>query len=549
MFEKMRLSKCAAFVGLVAFARAITIQEGFTPRSLMHLAKDDLTQAAATSTIGNATFEQFIDHEDASLGYFTQFYYYSDEWWSEGGPVIFFTPGEVNVTGYQSYASLNRTTGVLASEIGAAVIVMEHRYWGMSSPYDELTTENMKYLTLKNAIADFTNFAKNANLPFDPNGSSTADKAPWVMMGGSYSGALSAWTESTSPGTFWAYHASSAPVQAISDYWAYFYPIQEGMPQNCSTDISLVIDHIDSILATGTSTEKHDLKAMFGLGPLADADFGAALENGPWLWQGNQFYTNTGFFDFCDAVENVINSNSPIPDATGVGLEKALAGYASWFNGTFLPGWCAGYGYTDDEYDISCFDTYNASNPMFTDTSLSNTVDRQWEWMLCNEPFGYWQDGAPAGRPSIVSRTVNAEYWQRQCALFFPTAADGFTFASAHGKTEDDVNVYTQGWNLTNSTRLIWANGGYDPWREAGVSSDFRPGGMLQATPQAPVNIVPGGFHTSDLVTKNGEVNAGCKAVIDAEVAQLKAWVEEWPGSSKRRSSDSGGGKWKEWSA
>jgi hypothetical protein len=41
---------------------------------------------------------------------------------------------------------------------------------------------------------------------------------PWVMSGGSYSGALAAWTASIAPGTFWAYHASSAPVQAIYDF-------------------------------------------------------------------------------------------------------------------------------------------------------------------------------------------------------------------------------------------------------------------------------------------------------------------------------------------
>lgn len=523
----MRISRCASLVGLVTFVTAI-IGKAPNPRQLMHLPGRELD--ADTSTIGNSTFEQPIDHTNASLGTFSQFYYYSDEWWSEGGPVVFFTPGEINVTGYQSYASLNRTTGVLASELGAAVIVMEHRYWGMSSPYDNLTTENMRYLTLPNAIADFTNFATNAQLPFDPNGTSTADKVPWVFSGGSYSGALAAWTESTAPGTFWAYHASSAPVEAISNYWQYFVPVQEGMPKNCSTDISIVIDHIDCVLETGTEDEKSSLKDMFGLAPLRDDDFVAALENGPWLWQGNQFYENTGFYDFCDAVENAINSTSP-PGAAGVGLEKALAGYAQWFNGTFLPNYCASaYGYTTDEYDLSCFDTYNASNPLFTDTSLSNTDDRQWNWMLCNEPFGYWQDGAPKGTPSIVSRLVTAEYWQRQCALFFPTAPDGFTFASAHGKKEADVNAYTRGWDLTNSTRLIWANGGFDPWRESGVSSDFRPGGTLKSTPQAPVNIVPGGFHTSDLITMNGKVNPGCKAVIDAEIAQLQAWVAEWPG-------------------
>lgn len=81
-----------------------------------------------------------------------------------------------------------------------------------------MSVKNLQELTLDNAIADFVNVAKTVDLPFDTNHSSNADKAPWVMSGGSYSGALAAWTESTSPGTFWAYHASSAPVEAIYDY-------------------------------------------------------------------------------------------------------------------------------------------------------------------------------------------------------------------------------------------------------------------------------------------------------------------------------------------
>lgn len=177
---------------------------------------------------------------------------------------------------------------------------------------------------------------------------------------------------------------------------------------------------------------------------------------------------------------------------------------------------------------LSCLNTYDPSSPLFTDTSLSNVVDRQWVWMTCNEPFGYWQDGAPADRPTIISRLSTAEYWARQCGLYFPAGPDGETYGIAAGKTEADVNVYTQGWSDRNSSRLIYANGGYDPWRESGVSSELRPGGPLQSTTQIPVNIVPGGFHTSDLITMNGVVNAGCKAVIDKEVAQLAAWVHSW---------------------
>lgn len=52
---------------------------------------------------------------------------------------------------------------------------------------------------------------------------------------------------------------------------------------------------------------------------------------------------------------------------------------------------CENFGYTG-EYNIDCFDTYNASNTYYTDYTVSNSWDRQWNWFLCNQPFGYWQE-------------------------------------------------------------------------------------------------------------------------------------------------------------
>ena len=178
--------------------------------------------------------------------------------------------------------------------------------------------------------------------------------------------------------------------------------------------------------------------------------------------------------------------------------------------------------------------TYDPENLMFSSTNITDpaviAIDRQWNWMLCNEPFDYWQDGAPRGTPTIVSRLVNAAYWQRQCALFFPTV-NGYTYGSAISPDNNvhQVNKYTEGWRLEDTTRLIWANGQFDPWRDSGVSSDFRPGGPLPSTPQHPLQIIPGGFHCSDLRLKNGVFNVGVQQVIDNEVAQIVAWVAEYP--------------------
>ena len=489
--------------------------------------------------MGNGTFSQLIDHNDPSLGTFEQWYMYTTKWYKgPGSPVVLFTPGEVNATGYDSYLTLDRTPAVLAKEIGAAVIVLEHRYWGTSTPFTDLTTENMKYLTLENSIYDLTNFAKTAELPFDRSGRTNAESAPWVFIGGSYSGALAAWTESVAPGTFWAYQCSSGPVQAISDYWAYFTPVQLGMPKNCSKDVNLVINHMDDVLTTGSEDEVMDLKAMFGLESIEhNDDFMAALEWGPWLWQSNQFDGSYGFYDWCDFVENAVAETNParIPGEEGVGLEKALQGFAKWSKDSFFPDFCQNvYGYFGGGLNTECFDTYNKSNPIFTDTTLSNIANRQWIWMTCNEPFGYWQSGAPPGHPTLVSRLVDAEYWIRQCGLYFPPGPNGETFGINKGVGEADVNAYTGGWSPRPSKRLQYTNGDFDPWREASVSSDFRPGGPLESTEQVPVQIVPGGFHVSDFVTDNGKANAAVQRVIDAEVKQLAEWVREWPGDGRR---------------
>jgi hypothetical protein len=42
------------------------------------------------------------------------------------------------------------------------------------------------------------------------------------------------------------------------------------------------------------------------------------------------------------------------------------------------------------------------------------------------------------------------------------------------------------------------------------------------------VNVIPGGFHCSDLIVENGAVNEGVQKVIDAELAQIKTWVAEY---------------------
>lgn len=54
--------------------------------------------------------------------------------------------------------------------------------------------------------------------------------------------------------------------------WQYFVPIQNGMPKNCSKDVTLVVDYMDDVFKKGTASEQLALKQKFGLEYLTHAD-------------------------------------------------------------------------------------------------------------------------------------------------------------------------------------------------------------------------------------------------------------------------------------
>lgn len=237
--------------------------------------EDTIVDGTLNGTNGWGTFDQLIDHSNPSLGTFKQRYWYgAANWKGPGSPIYLVNPGEQAADGFNiTYTTALRLPGLMAEKTGGAVVVIEHRYWGESSPYDILTAENLQYLTLENSIKDNTYFANNFDAPFDTTGKSSAKDAPWVFTGGSYPGALAGWIASKDPGTFWAYYGTSGVVEAVGDFWQYFVPVLEATPSNCSIDQQSVIQYVDSVLLHGSPREKAQLKAKFKLSDLQDADF------------------------------------------------------------------------------------------------------------------------------------------------------------------------------------------------------------------------------------------------------------------------------------
>jgi hypothetical protein len=140
-----------------------------------------------------------------------------------------------------------------------------------------------------------------------------------------------------------------------------------------------------------------------------------------------------------------------------------------------------------------------------------------------------WQNGAIHSQQTIVSRLIQNPYWERQCAQWFPTE-NGYTYPLNAGASYHTANAYTGGWTgFIDSTRLVFVSGTNDPWRTSQVVSQFRPGGPQKSTQAQPIFDVPGGYHTSDLITQNGVVNPECGAIQAQVVKQIVEWVNEYP--------------------
>ncbi|EGX90114.1 serine peptidase, putative [Cordyceps militaris CM01] len=498
----MQLLMLTAVLGLVATGEAFPrIVKPIRPMRTM----SETGQNPNSSDATQAYFDQLIDHSRPELGTFKQRYYYSTKYYKgPGSPVSLDAPSEAALP--PEYVDLtNRTMiGFIAQNLGGAALALEHRFYGESTPVKGTpNTETFQPLTLENSIDDLVYFARNVKLPFDTEGMSHPDRAPWTLSGCSYSGALSAWTERLAPGTFWAYQAGSAVVEARNSLWQYYKVIGDALPQNCSADWRLVMEHIDDVLMNGSDCRKTELKRHLGAANATDEE--AAETATRWLpqWQRQQYSSGYSMvFKVCDFIENQLPEKyeaAPGPD--GLGLEKALQGYLRWQD--------------------------SLNTPSHVDQADDGLVD-PWLWQLCNEPFQWWPTEKP-GEPLHITTGYDTEESARKedCIDIFPDVGK-YKVGIKLGRDETTVNRLTGGWDNNNATRLVWVNAELDPWLFATVSSPDRPGGPLEGTDDAPLYWLPGAAHCNDYRTENYNVNEDARAMFDGVADNMKRWAADF---------------------
>lgn len=402
-------------------------------------------------------FSQRLDHfASQDRRTFPQRYYHFQPYFHDPhAPIFLRICGEGTCSGIS-----NDYLAVLARQFGAAIVCLEHRYYGESSPFEELTADNLKYLSSQQALFDlasFRNFYQNlVNKQFNRT---TGEDNPWIVFGVSYPGALSAWFRLKFPHLVRGSLSSSGVVLAVHNYTAFDEQIAASAGPACASALREVTRQVDIELAKNPLK----IKSLFGV----------------------EQFKNDGDFRYllADAAAEAFQYGNPdilcLPlvaaHAPGQG-QDVVAAYAefvkTFFFGTF--------GVSPQSYDQEYL-KLTKSGP--------DSGDRQWWYQVCTE-VAYFQV-APS-QNSIRSPGVDEKYHLDLCANVFGNGT----------YPEVDITNLCYGGSGIRATNIFFTNGSQDPWRHASKqrSSPGEPainischncghGSDLRGCPQSPFQI------------------------------------------------------------
>lgn len=174
-----------------------------------------------------------------------------NKWDPENGPVFLYMCGEWTC----SPPSVTQAAFALGyNELNAKLVVLEHRFYGDSQLFrgeDAWATENLKLLNTTQALADTAYF-------IDELKKNATHDNQFVVIGGSYPGALSAWFKHVYPDHAAVAWSSSGVINAIQDFKNFDLDILKSTFKSswkCSEAVIVATKKIEYLLKTDKRAE------------------------------------------------------------------------------------------------------------------------------------------------------------------------------------------------------------------------------------------------------------------------------------------------------
>jgi pimeloyl-ACP methyl ester carboxylesterase len=409
------------------------------------------------------TFTQKLNHFDPRDSRTFQQRYWVNASYASGydAPVIYYICGESRCSPAAGFAV------TLAKELHAYAVTLEHRYYGDSVPTATYSAANMKYLSADQALADLDAFRTYVKTEKKLTGA-------WIAVGGSYSGALSAYYRLTYPNSIAGSLASSGPVQAKAEFEEYDHQIATVVPPACLAAIQRVTAEVEDDLKTKDGNAA--VKSLFGSAMVKDdvdflyivADMAAIA-----IQYGSRQ-------EFCSTVTT---ASDPKAAYAKLGLELFR-----------------GFGMTTLE------DTAQG-NMSENPADYRNNGMRQWLYQSCTE-FGYWQVAYHDPKFSSRSARIDLPFHDGICTRLF-----GIT-----GTVDTDYINRTYYRPILDGkiSKTFFTNGSDDPWQHLAINPARR-----NVPASAEAMLIQGAAHCDDLG------NGGSPNVVKAQ-NRFRALVKSW---------------------
>jgi len=165
-------------------------------------------------------FEQRLDHfNPMNVKTWQQRYFSSFQFYEEDGPVFIQIGGEGAASdGWLDYGAWIEW----AKEQKAALFILEHRYYGKSHPTSSLKTEELVWLSSRQAQNDLATFIESMTRTHGFTG-------PWIAFGGSYPGSMAAWVREKFPHLIQGSVSSSGPLLAKVNFIEYLQVVYDAI--------------------------------------------------------------------------------------------------------------------------------------------------------------------------------------------------------------------------------------------------------------------------------------------------------------------------------
>jgi len=414
-------------------------------------------------------------------------------WGGVGFPIFVFIGGE----GSESCTRLTSKMYIydLAEKHQALLVDLEHRFYGQSFPYMDMSTDSLQYLSADQALADLARF-----IGFLKQDLSTLSSKV-VTVGGSYPGNLAAWFRLKYPSVTAGSIASSAPVTAQTNFKEYMDVVGQSLihfsGQKCFDAFTLAAEIIANLALQGLGSGGMNLlqNDFNTCSPItSDLDLAVLLSDLMGNVQGTVQYNNEhtnvmNITDICSVMTATSDSYSQF---------VALQALYRTANGQTCE-------------DASWADTvaYLAA----TQNDPTNNA-RPWTYQTCNE-FGYFQTADSKNQPFKSWKWLDLDFSRAICFAAF----DGW-------KSDPQVDWVNQKFGDVHiaGTNIVFPSGTIDPWHALGVtnsSSVLLPQRSEQAV------FIEGTAHCNDLYAANADTDPVSLSLARETIAkQLNSWLK-----------------------